>query len=112
MEVDGDGSGDLPMFSTLASGNDEKDPGPGEAGGARGAGTAGADEDRAGSVNGRSKGEREEIDQPTSPSGGLPQLGGTHLEKFSLRPVQLLNCPGTLTFQNFRQVRALAVVPS
>jgi hypothetical protein len=83
MEVDGDGSGDLPMFSILSSGNDEKDPGAGEAGGARGAGTAGADEDKAGSVNGRSKGEKEEIDPPSSPSSGLPLLGGTHTEKYS-----------------------------
>ena len=111
MEVDGDGSGDLPMFSTLASGNVEKD-GTGEAGGARGAGGAGADGDVAGSVNGSNKGEKEGIDPPSSPRSGLPMLGGKYSPKYSLQPLQIPNCPGTLTFENFRQERALAVGPS
>ena len=76
MEVEGDGSGDLPMFSTtLERGDDEGDLGAGGAGGAGGVGGASVHQDGQGSVNESCQGDKREMDPPSSPSGGLPLLG-------------------------------------
>lgn len=75
MEVEGDGSGDLPMFTTtLANGNGARNP---ETEGAKGAGGAGAHDDGDRSVNESCQGNTREMDRPSSPSGGLPMLGAS-----------------------------------